>query len=103
MVDDTGTRSLAHIRDDDGELPKYAWPGGYPIFYLTEDNSVLCPDCANGRHGSEAADPDGQTDPPWSIVAHECNWEDPELYCDHCHERIESAYAEDEVEASEQD
>ena len=23
------------------------------------------------------------------------NWEDAELYCDHCSKRIESAYAED--------
>jgi hypothetical protein len=25
----------------------------------------------------------------------EVNWEDPDLFCDHCGARIESAYAED--------
>jgi hypothetical protein len=27
-------------------------------------------------------------------VALEVNWENPELFCDHCGNRIESAYAE---------
>jgi hypothetical protein len=27
-------------------------------------------------------------------VALEANWEDPDLFCDHCGDRIESAYAE---------
>jgi hypothetical protein len=77
-------RHLAHIRDARGKLPKYAWPGGYPMFYVTERNSVLCPDCAN-KEGA------GSDDPP---VAHDANWEDPSLYCDGCNDRIESAYAE---------
>jgi hypothetical protein len=34
-------------RTESGRLESYAWPGGYPIFYLDTDNSVLCPDCAN--------------------------------------------------------
>ena len=33
----------------------------------------------------------------WQLVAIEVNWEDPELFCDHCGSRIESAYAEDNV------
>ena len=38
----------------EGELVSYAWPGGYPVIYITEDNGVLCPDCANGKNDSEA-------------------------------------------------
>ncbi len=85
---------LAHIRYESdhagglgGKLPAYAWPGGYPIFYLTKKDDVLCPDCANaqGRHDDDP------------VVAHDANWEDPELYCEGCSQRIESAYAEDEV------
>jgi len=30
-------------------------------------------------------------------VALQPNWEDPELFCDHCGSRIESAYAEPEA------
>ena len=32
----------------------------------------------------------------WQVTAHDANWENPDLYCDHCSSRIESAYAEDE-------
>ena len=42
------TDTISRLRDEHtGELPSYAWPGGYQILYLTEDNGILCPDCAN--------------------------------------------------------
>lgn len=75
-----------HVRDD-GTLAKYAWPGGYPLVYLSRRGNVLCPDCATESLGDE-------DDPP---VDGDANWEDPSLYCDECSQRIESAYAEDEV------
>lgn len=70
-----------------------AWAsGGYPVYHVTPDANVLCPACAreSERHGSD--------DPP---EASDVNWEDPELYCDDCGERIESAYAEEDEEESE--
>lgn len=27
-------------------LPAYAWPGGYPFYYLDHDNCVVCAACA---------------------------------------------------------
>jgi hypothetical protein len=87
-------------RDDKGELDSYAWPGGYPIFYMTKDNSVLCADCANRKNGSEAilaTEPIGEDDfydPQWTIVAADINYEDDFLYCDHCNAQIESAYGD---------
>lgn len=66
-----------------GQLRKYTDLGGYPLFYLTKRDCVLCPLCANEEKAV--------------IVAADANWEDPELYCDECSERIESAYAEDEA------
>ena len=77
-------KPLAHIRDAHGKLPAYAWPGGYPIFYLTKKGNVLCPKCAN-KEGVRSEDPP---------TAHDANWEDPDLYCEGCNKRIESAYAE---------
>ena len=71
-------------RRDTDELPSYAWPGGYPLFYITKRNAVLCP----GEHCAQQEDPE---DP---IVATEVNYENPHLYCDACGECIESAYAE---------
>lgn len=81
-------------RDDDGRLTAYAWPGGYPVYYVTADSGALCPDCARMAEAEGlAGDPE---DPQWYIVAADINWEDADLYCDHCSERIESAYADDD-------
>lgn len=75
---------ITQLRDNNGSLPKYAWPGGYPMYYLDKMNNVLCPDCANEN--------DDYTDP---LVAHDVNYEDTDLSCDHCSNPIEAAYADD--------
>jgi len=69
----------------------YAWPGGYPLFAITSDGAALCRHCVKSERASigTTTGSDG-----WNIVAIDCNWESPELYCDHCNRRIESAYAE---------
>jgi hypothetical protein len=72
-------------RNTDGTLASYVWPGGYPVAYYAEDGTTFCPDCAN------------QTDAEPPITAVDANWEDANLYCDGCGQRIESAYAEDET------
>jgi len=77
-------------RDEDGLFATYVWPGGYPIYHLTHDGGVLCPGCAN-KYG-HSNDPD----PSWRITDSDINWEDKNLLCDNCGERIESAYAEEE-------
>jgi len=79
-------------RDKDGKLPAYAWPGGYPIIYYTEDGGELCPDCANGKNNSEA-DPT-HYDPQWKLIAGDVYWEGPPIQCAHCNKDIESAYGE---------
>lgn len=81
---------LSNIRDSDGLLPLYAWPGGYPLFYLAKDNGVLCPTCANQFHPE-------RDNEQLEAIACDVNWEDPSLFCEHCNKRIESAYAEDLV------
>jgi hypothetical protein len=85
-------------RDDDGQLSAFAWPGGYPLYYLTEDGGVLCPEDARMAERDKLAEyDDGTFDPQWHIIAADANWEDPEMYCDHCGNRIPSAYAEDDA------
>jgi len=79
-------------RNDDGTLQSFAWPGGYPIFYLAADNGILCPDCANGKNGSECQNPECQDEDQWRIVAAEIHWEGEPLVCEHCNGEIESAY-----------
>jgi hypothetical protein len=80
--------------DEKGELPYYAWPGGYPIFYITKDNGVLCPKCANMALKEKLTG--DKDDPQWYIIAMDVNWESEDLYCDHCNEHIISAYGNDE-------
>lgn len=70
----------------DGSIMNVTPFGCYPLFYLHSDYSVLCYKCADKE----------KTD----LIGADCNYEDPDLYCDECSERIESAYAEDEVNAN---
>jgi hypothetical protein len=74
--------NLDEIRDANGKLPTYSWPGAYPIIYLTASNDVLCADCAN-----KPVDEYG--DPP---VAYGAHWEGEPEVCEDCGKEIESAY-----------
>ena len=67
------------------EYPAFAWPGGYPLYYSTADDGILCPGCANGKNGSEAGS--RHKDPRWRLVACEA-WEGEPLQCDHCGAQI---------------
>lgn len=77
----------------------YAWPGGYPTYFITSDGAALCCDCAK-RQGRQICDSiRTRSNDGWRVESQDINWEDASLYCDHCGERIESAYAEDEAQA----
>lgn len=81
------------LRDELVASP-YAWPGGYPMFAITSDGAALCHRCCHSERQSIGFTygTDG-----WNIVGLDVNYEDSALYCDHCGERIESAYAEPEA------
>ena len=67
-------------------LPKYSnEPNfvGYPLFYVKDDSVALCNLCASEENDEGA------------LVKMECNWEDQNLYCDCCSEKIEAAYGDD--------
>jgi formate dehydrogenase maturation protein FdhE len=61
------------------KFEKYAWPGGYPIFYFDSENNILCPSCAS----TPASTP---------VVEADVNYEDAHLHCDDCSKLIEHAY-----------
>lgn len=71
-------------RDSDGKLPAFAWPGGYPIFYLDKQGNVLCPGCASR-----------EIDQAQEVTDSDVNWEDADLECDYCGRGIECAYPPD--------
>jgi len=87
---DAGYKTATFVRK---EWEKWAWPGGYPIYYVCEDGGVLCADCANNNIDL-TTDPDAERD--WKIVAGDINYEDDSLSCDNCYGHIESAYGCDE-------
>ena len=76
----------------------YAWPGGYPRFFITSDGAALSFDAAMAEKDQIIDAINEQSNCGWRIVACDINWEDAELYCDHTGQRIESAYAEDEAQ-----
>lgn len=72
--------------------PSYAWPGGYPIFYVVQDGGVLCHRCANAELDRTLDSDDDQ----FYIVDSSINYEDHHLFCDHCGSQIEAAYPQEE-------
>jgi len=71
-------------------LPKYSNDPnfvGYPLFYVKDDSIPLCHMCASEENFNGV------------LVKMECNWEDPNLYCDDCSTKIESAYSEEDSES----
>lgn len=72
-----------------GKFQSYVFPGGYPIFYKTADNRILCPNCAS-ENIELTNDPD---DKQWCLIAVEINYKSI-TYCDNCYKQIESAYGE---------
>lgn len=77
----------------------YAWPGGYPLYFIMADGEALSFKSAKAerRYILEALR-DGNEQRwfvDWRVVAVDVNWENPDLICAHSGDRIESAYAED--------
>lgn len=77
--------------DPQQRIPKYAWPGGYPLYAIAQDGEPICISCVNSI--PEFIDVD---DPQWNIVGVTVNWEDPVLECASCNDPIECAYPPDE-------
>lgn len=72
------------IRGADGKLPAYAWPGGYPLVYITEEGLTVCALCAS-KDDDETSDP---------VVGYQVHWEGEAETCEDCGAEIESAYGE---------
>ncbi len=80
--------TIDQMRDEQGKLPAYAWPGGYPVYYLAADNGVLCPKCANDYK------PERDNEEQLKPVAGDVYYEGPNMQCENCNAEIESAYGD---------
>jgi hypothetical protein len=76
----------------------YAWPGGYPVYFITSQGDTLSFEAVRenwrdvvAAHICERYRRHGNG---WDVAACEINWEDPDLYCEHTGKRIKSAYAD---------
>lgn len=76
-------------RDSKGRALAYAWPGGYPLYYVCDDGGELCPTCCDTER--EAIDSSGGKD-GWNVVGVGVHYEGEPIVCDHCGRQIESAY-----------
>ena len=69
-------------RDADGTVSKFAWPGGYRIWFLTHDGADLCAECVEAEK-DQTLDPTNDTG--WRVVGHYHEGEtDTAGPCDHC-------------------
>lgn len=74
----------------------YAWPGGYPLYLITDDGACLCMDCARKEKRLIYDAIRSECNNGWLVVAQDVNYEDLSLCCGHCNDNIETAYAEDQ-------
>ena len=73
----------------------YAWPGGYPLYFITNDGAALSFDAVrqNLRFVIDSIANDLRDG--WRVVGCDVNWEDDSLLCDHTFQAIPSAYGND--------
>ena len=66
------------------KVDHYCFPGGYPLFYFVRSDDGefhSCPSCVNQNRIGKNAETKGYA-----------NYEDENLYCEVCDNRIEAAY-----------
>lgn len=74
----------------------YAWPGGYPMFFITSDGAALSFDTVRAEYAQVSrAIREGSRD-GWRVIGCDVNWENAELTCEHSGLPIQSAYGGDE-------
>jgi hypothetical protein len=73
----------------------YAWPGGYPYYFIMADGCALAFTTALTERKEIFRAMTYNHNKAWIVVAIAINWEGTTLYDAHTGEKIESAYGED--------
>lgn len=71
----------------------FAWPGGYPLYFICDDGGALCFDCARSCAREIIDAIHTRSRGGWRVVGCDINYED-EICCDHCSKDIDAAYSE---------
>lgn len=75
---------------------KYAWPGGYPLYFICSDGEPLSFESVQQEIKQVMRDVKRKENAyGWRVIGCQVNWEDADLYCAHSGRRIEAAYCED--------
>lgn len=74
----------------------FAWPGGYPLYFITRDGAALSFAAVQAQFRQVASDFMDDTSSGWRVEAVTTNEEDSELRCDHTGELIPSAYGDED-------
>ena len=72
----------------------FAWPGGYPLFFITSDGEALSFEAVRENIKSVIWSMRNKVSDGWRVIGCEVNWEDDSMTCAHTGEPIESAYGE---------
>jgi hypothetical protein len=89
---------LDRLRDDTGQLPSYAWPGGYPVVYYTACHRAICPACANDCCRTRNKRRDDDPRDGYFLTMYHIHYEGDPIECEECGVEIESAYGNPEEE-----
>jgi hypothetical protein len=73
-------------------LGPYAWPGGYPCYFVCADGEALSFDAARANADLVRDAVIMQDHSGWNVIGFCVNWEDSDLRCSHTNLPIESAY-----------
>lgn len=87
------TYSIPDFRRD-YRLGQYAWPGGYPRFFVMDDGEALSWAAAKENRSQILHSIAFGINDGWRVVGVDINWEDGDLVCSHTNKRIETAYGD---------
>lgn len=71
---------------------QYAWPGGYPLFFIMSDGSPLSFEAVRENFRLCVDALKRHLDDGWRVAAVEINYEEPDLLCAHTGKPIDCAY-----------
>lgn len=77
----------------------FAWPGGYPLYFITSDGETLSFEGVRENLCSVLDAIATRSNNGWRVVACDTNWENTGLVCAETGKPIPSAYGEDETES----
>jgi hypothetical protein len=74
----------------------YAWPGGYQMYFITDDGAALSFEAVRQEYRQVAYAIRHQLRDGWRVVGCDINYEERDLFCAHTNERIPCAYGDDD-------